>query len=212
MFIKEYDMLTFLIVVVCGFIGLIVVLALVLLGAYNGLVALREQVKSAFSSIDVALRQRFDMIPQLVDAAKGAMKFEKDTFKEVVEARNAAKAALDQISQNGGVATEELLANLQAKTKALDSAFAGMKVTLEAYPDLKSVETVKQLQDGIQSVENKIAFSRNHYNQTVSDYQTKRSQFPTVIVPTILPAQFPTFAYYQDSEKEAIQTRPQINF
>ena len=164
MFIKEYDMLTFLIVVVCGFIGLIVVLALVLLGAYNGLVALREQVKSAFSSIDVALRQRFDMIPQLVDAAKGAMKFEKDTFKEVVEARNAAKAALDQIS------------------------------------------------DGIQSVENKIAFSRNHYNQTVSDYQTKRSQFPTVIVPTILPAQFPTFAYYQDSEKEAIQTRPQINF
>lgn len=205
-------MVTFLIVLILGFLGLVVLLALVLLAAYNGLVSLREQVKSAFSSIDVALRQRFDMIPQLVDAAKGAMKFEKETFKEVVEARNAAKAALDSISANGGVATEELLQNLQVKTAALDNAFAGMKIQLEAYPDLKSVETVKQLQDGIESVENKIAFSRNHYNQTVSDYQTKRSQFPSVIVPMFFPSQFPTFAYYQDTEKEAIQKRPEIKF
>lgn len=205
-------MLTFLAIVVCGFIGLVIVVALVLLAAYNGLVALREQVKSAFSNIDVALRQRFDMIPQLVEAAKGAMKFEKETFTAVTQARNEAKAALDQISSHGGIATPEMMEQLSAKTAVLDKAFAGLKVTLEAYPELKSVETVKTLQEGIQTSENKIAFSRNHYNQSVSDYQTKKSQFPAVVVPMFLPAQFPIFAYYQDQNKEEIQQRPEIKF
>lgn len=205
-------MLAALLIMMGIILGIVLLLALWFVGAFNGLIAYREQVKSAFSSIDVTLRQRFDMIPQLVEAAKGAMKFERETFKEVVEARNAAKSALDNISANGGVATPALLEDLQTKTSALDRAFAGMKVTLEAYPDLKSVETVKTLQEGIQSVENKIAFSRNHYNQVVSEYQTKRSQFPTAIIPAVMPAQFPEFAYYKDADRDAIQTRPEIKF
>lgn len=192
------------------FVGVIIV-AIWFVSAYNSLITFREQVKSAFSNIDVILRQRFDMIPQLVESAKGAMKFEKDTFIEVTKARNEALSALNQIRDSGNM-TPELLENLQAKTKTLDSAFAGMKLTFENYPDLKSVETVTKLQEGIQSVENKITFSRNHYNQVVSEYQTKKSCFPVCLVAAAMPVQFPNYPYYDDSHKEEIKERPTISF
>ena len=178
---------------------IIVLIIIWLISGYNGLVRSRNTVEEAFSTMDVYLKKRYDLIPNLVEAVKGYATHEKETLQAVISARNQVQTA--------GTQAERLEAE-NALSGTLKSLFA----VAEAYPDLKSVETVKQLQDGIESVENKIAFSRNHYNQTVSDYQTKRSQFPSVIVPMFFPSQFPTFAYYQDTEKEAIQKRPEIKF
>lgn len=199
-------------IILLGLLGLVVVVALWFMGAYNSLVTFRENTKRAFSDIDIQLRQRFDMIPQLVECAKGYMKHEKDSFKEIVEARNEALSALNAIKQGGGDISQSQMENLQTKTAALDKAFAGFKVTVENYPELKAVDTVKELQESIQSVENKINFARTHYNQSVNDYTVKSSQFPTCIVAMVMSAKFPAFPYYNDNQKEEIQERPTISF
>src|SRR5829696_5301926 len=142
---------------------LLVVLAVLVLwviGAYNGLVSLKNQVMNAWKQIDVQLKRRHDLIPNLVNTVKGAMNFEKQTLEAVIAARNKA------VSATGVAATAQAEGEL---TQALGRLFA----LTEAYPDLKATGNMAQLQEEITSTENKIGFSRQHYNDTATAYNTK---------------------------------------
>jgi len=153
-------------------IALLVVLAVVALwvvGAYNGLIALKNQVANAWKQIDVQLKRRHDLIPNLVNAVKGQMDFEKSTLEAVISAR--AKA----VGASGVAATARAEGEL---SQALGKLFA----LAENYPDLKSSANVLQLQEELSSTENKIGFARQLYNDVATQYNTKQAQFPTNFV------------------------------
>lgn len=160
-----------------GFIVLLVVLAVVvfwMIGAYNKLISLKNQVANAWKQIDVQLKRRHDLIPNLVSTVKGAMQFERETLEAVVTARNQAI----KVQQAPGVHVGETAAAEAQLTGALSRLLA----VVEAYPDLKATGNVAQLQEELTSTENKIAFSRQHYNDTATEYNTKQQQFPTNLV------------------------------
>jgi len=144
---------------------LIGVAAFLMIGLYNALVRIRQQVKSAWSQIDVQLKRRYDLIPNLVETVKGYAAHEKETFERVVQARNTALAAT-------GVAQQAQAEN--ALTGALRQLFA----LAEAYPELKANQNFLALQEELTSTENKISFARQHYNDVVADYNTRRLSFP----------------------------------
>ena len=156
---------------------LLVVLAVIVLwviGAYNGLVSLKNQVLNAWKQIDVQLKRRHDLIPNLVSTVKGAMQFERETLEAVVAARNQAI----KVQQAPGVHVTETAAAESQLTGALSRLLA----VVEAYPDLKATGNVAQLQEELTSTENKIAFSRQLYNDTATQYNTKQQQFPSNLV------------------------------
>ncbi len=151
-------------------------LAIWVASAYNGLVSLKNQVANAWKQIDVQLKRRHDLIPNLVETVKGAMQFEKGTLEAVVSARSRAVAV--QASSGAG-------ANVAATAEAegaLSGALGRLLAVVEAYPDLKSTGNVAQLQEELTSTENKIAFARQMYNDTATMYNTRQQQFPTVLV------------------------------
>lgn len=155
-----------------GTIILLVVLALValgLVGAYNSLIGLKNQVANAWKQIDVQLKRRHDLIPNLVGTVKGAMEFERSTLEAVISARNKA------VSATGVRATAQAEGEL---TQALGRFFA----VAEAYPELKSNQNVLQLQEELTSTENKIGFARQLYNDVATQYNTKQAQIPTNFV------------------------------
>ncbi len=152
-------------------VGVFVVLALIIVGIYNGLVQRRLRVDEAWSQIDVQLKRRWDLIPNLVNAVKGYMEFEQDVLTKVTEARANAVAAGAQ-----GPAAQAAAEN--GLTQTLRSLFAVM----ENYPDLKANQNVLQLQEELTTTENQIAFSRQHYNATVRDYNTAIATVPAVFV------------------------------
>ena len=154
---------------------LVVVIVLVLwfVGAYNGLVALKNQVVNGWKQIDVQLKRRHDLIPNLISTVKGAMNFERETLEAVVTARNKAI----QVESSGAGVKETAAAESQ-----LTGALTRLLAVVEAYPDLKATGNVAQLQEELTSTENKIAFSRQHYNDTATEYNTKQQQFPTNMV------------------------------
>ncbi|MFA4985575.1 MAG: LemA family protein [Candidatus Brocadiia bacterium] len=149
--------------------GLVIVLLLWFFGTYNGLVSLRNQVKNAWSQIDVQLKRRHDLIPNLVEACKGYMKFEQSTLEKVIQARNMAMSAQ-------GVEQSAKAENML--TGALKSLFA----LVESYPDLKAQQNVGQLMEELASTENKISFARQFYNDSVMRYNTRIQQIPANIV------------------------------
>jgi LemA protein len=160
-----------------GFIVLLVVVALLvfwLIGAYNKLISLKNQVANAWKQIDVQLKRRHDLIPNLVSTVKGAMQFERETLEAVVAARNQAI----KVQQAPGVHVSETAAAESQLTGALGRLLA----VVEAYPDLKATGNVAQLQEELTSTENKIAFARQLYNDTATQYNTKQQQFPTNLV------------------------------
>ncbi len=150
-------------------LAIIVAIVLWVIGAYNGLIGLKNQVVNGWKQIDVQLKRRHDLIPNLVNAVKGAMDFERSTLEEVISARNRAVGAtgVRQTAQAEG----EL-------TQALGRLFA----LTEAYPELKATGNVAQLQEEITSTENKIGFARQLYNDVATEYNTKQMQFPTNLV------------------------------
>ncbi len=150
-------------------IVVLAVLALWIIGAYNALIALKNQVMNAWKQIDVQLKRRHDLIPNLVSTVKGAMTFERQTLEAVITARNQAVGA------QGVAATARAEGEL---TQALGRLFA----LTEAYPDLKATGNIAQLQEEITSTENKIGFARQLYNDTATAYNTKQMQFPTNLV------------------------------
>jgi len=156
---------------------LLVVVAVAVLwivGAYNGLISLKNQTINAFKQIDVQLKRRHDLIPNLVNSVKGAMDFERSTLEAVIQARNQAV----KVNASGPEAVKQIS---QAEN-ALSSALSRLMVVVERYPDLKATGNVAQLQEELTSTENRIAFARQLYNDTATQYNTKQQQFPTTLV------------------------------
>ena len=151
---------------------LIVAVALWFVSVYNGLIGLKNQVLNAWKQIDVQLKRRHDLIPNLVNTVKGAMNFERDTLEAVVAARNKAISA---------GATGSVQATAAAESQ-LTGALSRLLAVVEAYPDLKATGNVGQLQEELTSTENKIAFARQLYNDTATLYNTRQAQFPANLV------------------------------
>lgn len=168
-------MIAFIIVLV-----IIVVLVLVCVGIYNNLVTLRNRFKNAYSQIDVQLKRRYDLIPNLVETAKGYLAHERGTLEAVINARNQASSANAKAAANPGDANaiKALIGAEGALTGALGRLFA----LAEAYPDLKANQTMAQLMEELSSTENKIAFARQAYNDAVMTYNIGREKFPNVII------------------------------
>lgn len=170
-----------LIIVLLSVVGvLLLIAALWAVSVYNGLVALRNQIKNAFAQIDVQLQRRYDLIPNLVETAKGFLKHERETLQAVTEARNAAMSAAKAASANPTSASA--IAGLGVAEGALSGALSRMMLVAEAYPDLKSDRHMAQLMEELASTENKVAFARQAYNDTVMVYNTKRESFPAVMI------------------------------
>ena len=162
------------------FLGLIAVVVFWAIGAYNRLVDLRNRFKNAFAQIDVQLKRRYDLIPNLVETAKGYMKHERETLEAVIKARNSAVTANTAAAANPGnpAAMQGLMGAEAALTGALSKLFA----LAEAYPDLKANQNMMQLSEELTGTENKIAFSRQAFNDAVMTYNTATQQFPSNVI------------------------------
>ena len=179
-----------------GMILLLVVVAVIAfwgVGAYNALIALKNRVVNAWKQIDVQLKRRHDLIPNLVNTVKGAMDFERSTLEAVISARNKA------VSATGVRATAQAEGEL---TQALGRLFA----LTENYPDLKSNQNVLQLQEELTSTENKISFARQLYNDTATEYNTKQMQFPTNLLAALAKASPAELWEIQDAAERAVPT------
>lgn len=158
---------------------IVVVLILWAAGIYNSLVTLRNRFKNAFAQIDVQLKRRYDLIPNLVETAKGYMKHERETLEAVIKARNIAAAAAQAVAANptDGAAMKSLV----SAEAGLGGALSRLMVVSEQYPDLKANQNMLQLTEELTSTENKIAFARQAYNDSVMGYNNAREVFPNVI-------------------------------
>jgi LemA protein len=154
-------------------LALAIALVLYVIATYNKLVGLRNQVLNAWKQIDVQLKRRHDLIPNLVSTVKGAMQFERETLEAVVQARNQAIAV-----ERGGAG----VAQTAAAETALSGALGRLLAVVEAYPDLKATGNVAQLQEELTSTENKIGFARQLYNDTATQYNSTQQQFPANMV------------------------------
>ena len=160
-------------------LGIIVALAVWAITIYNGLVGLRNRYKNAFSQIDVQLKRRYDLIPNLVETAKGYIKHERETLEAVIKARNQAMVAANAAGANPG--NPAAMQQLGAAEGALTGVLGRMFALAEAYPDLKANQNMLSLQEELSSTENKVAFSRQAYNDAVMEYNTRRESFPANI-------------------------------
>ena len=147
-------------------------------GVYNKLVALKNRYENAFAQIEVQLKRRYDLIPNLVDTAKGYLKHERETLEAVISARNTALAGLKAAAANPGSAGA--IADLGQAEGALGSALGRLNVVMEAYPDLKANQNMMQLTEELTSTENKVAFSRQAFNDSVMAYNIYKQSFPPV--------------------------------
>ena len=167
-------------IIVLGVLALIVVvLALWVVGIYNSLVALRNRFKNAFAQIDVQLKRRYDLIPNLVETAKGYLKHERETLEAVIKARNIAASAAEGVAANP--ANGAAVKNLMGAEAGLTGALSRLMVVSEQYPDLKANQNMMQLTEELTSTENKVAFARQAFNDSVMTYNTTREVFPNVI-------------------------------
>ena len=186
--------------IIVGLIGLVI-------GIYNKLVALRNRFKNAFAQIDVQLKRRYDLIPNLVETAKGYMKHEKETLEAVIQARNQAASAGEEAAANPG--DPKAMQSLGNAEGALTGALGRMFLLVERYPDLKANQNMLALQEELTSTENKVAFSRQAYNDAVTRYNTARETFPAVVFAGMLGFNAATlFEVKEEAEREA----PKVSF
>jgi LemA protein len=177
------------------------------IGIYNRLVALRNRFKNAFSQIDVQLKRRYDLIPNLVETAKGYLQHERNTLEAVIAARNAASAANSRAAQSPG--DPNAMKQLAGAEAALTGTLGRFFALAEAYPDLKANQTMSRLMEELTSTENKVAFARQSYNDSVMTYNTARESFPTNLIAgpfNFGPAQL--FEIEEPAQKEA----PKVSF
>jgi LemA protein len=158
------------------FLAVIAALVVWAIGIYNGLVAARNRFKNAFSQIDVQLKRRYDLIPNLVETAKGYIKHERETLEAVIKARNQAVAAASAAGANPGNAAA--MQQLGQAEGALSGVLGRMFALAESYPDLKANQNMLSLQEELSSTENKVAFARQAFNDAVMEYNTARESFP----------------------------------
>ena len=187
--------------------AIVVVLGLWVAGIYNKLVSLRNRFKNAFAQIDVQLKRRYDLIPNLVEVAKGYLKHEHSTLEDVIKARNIASAAATAVAANP--ADANAMKGLVSAETGLTGALSRLMVVSEQYPDLKANQNMMQLTEELTSTENKISFARQAYNDSVMIYNTAREVFPNVIFAgmfSFLPAEL--FKVEDPTERNA----PKVSF
>lgn len=160
-------------------LAVVVIVALWAAGIYNSLVTLRNRFKNAFAQIDVQLKRRYDLIPNLVEIAKGYLKHERETLEAVIKARNIAAAAAQSAAANP--ADANAVRSLASAESGLTGALSRLMVVSEQYPDLKANQNMMQLTEELTSTENKIAFARQAYNDSVMAYNNARETFPNVV-------------------------------
>lgn len=183
-------------------VGVVAILAFYVIAQYNGLVGLRNRYKNGFAQIDVQLKRRHDLIPNLVETAKAFMNHERETLEAVIQARNVAQSAGKDVSPDN-------LAGMQQMMQAeggLSSVMGRLFALSESYPDLRSNENMKQLSEELTTTENKISFARQAYNDAVMVYNTKREVFPTNLIAGMFNflAAVP-FEVSDESEREAVK-------
>jgi LemA protein len=165
----------------CGFFALVAVLLVVfIIGAYNSLVTLRNRYKNAYSQIDVQLKRRYDLIPNLVETAKGYLAHERGTLEAVIAARNVAVDANTRAAQNPG--DTSAMKEISSAESALSGVMGRLFALAESYPDLKANTTMLNLMEELTSTENKVSFARQAYNDSVMAYNTRREVFPTNLI------------------------------
>jgi LemA protein len=165
----------------CGLIAVVALFVVIfVVGAYNSLVTLRNRYKNAYSQIDVQLKRRYDLIPNLVETAKGYLSHERGTLEAVIAARNAAATANTRAAQNPGDASA--MKELSSAESALGGVMGRLFALAEAYPDLKANTTMLNLMEELTSTENKVSFARQAYNDAVMAYNTRREVFPTNLI------------------------------
>ena len=171
-------------IILVGLLAVIVIVALMATGIYNSLVSLRNRFKNAYAQIDVQLKRRYDLIPNLVETAKGYIKHEHSTLEDVIKARNIALAASQAAAANP--ADANAVKGLVSAEGGLTGALSRLMVVSEQYPDLKANQNMMQLTEELTSTENKIAFARQAYNDSVMQYNPSRETFPNVLLAGML--------------------------
>ncbi|WP_350940379.1 LemA family protein [Vibrio metschnikovii] len=192
----------------------IIIIAIVLLigvyaiSIYNKLITLRNRFKNSFAQIEVQLKRRYDLIPNLVSTAKGYMQHEQETFERVIQARNQAISGLKAVSD--APESETAIQLLGQAEGMLKNALGRLNVVVEAYPELKASQTMIQLQEELTSTENKVAFARQAFNDSVTSYNTYKQTFPPVLFANMFGFQNGNLLEFADSE--AIQEAPKVSF
>jgi len=199
--------MTALIVIASLFILFAVVVILWAIGAYNKLVKLRNRFKNAFSQIDVQLKRRYDLIPNLIETAKGYLSHERETLEAVISARNSAQKATSQAAANPDDA--DAIKGLIGAETILSGAMTKFMALAEAYPDLKANQNMMQLTEELTSTENKVSFARQAYNDSVMKYNTARETFPTVLIANNM--NFKEAALFE-IEDQAEREAPKVSF
>ena len=188
-------------------LAIVVIVVFLLVGLYNRLVALRNRYKNAFAQIDVQLKRRHDLIPNLVETAKGYMRHERGTLEAVIAARNQASQAREAAAGSPG--DPSAMRELKRAEGELSGMLGRLFALAEAYPDLKANQTMSQLMEELTSTENRIAFSRQAYNDAVMKYNTARETFPAVMIANAFGFQAAElFEIEEPAEREA----PKVSF
>jgi LemA protein len=196
-----------------GSIVLIVIVAVIVLGIlffvaiYNKLIQLKNRFKNAFAQIDVQLKRRYDLIPNLVETAKGYMKHEREVLESVIKARNQASSAMEKASADPG--NSEAIQGLIGAESVLSGTLGRLFALVEAYPDLKANQNMMQLSEELTATENKVSFARQAFNDAVMAYNTAREVFPNNIVANMFAfKEAQLFEIKVEAEKEA----PKVSF
>ena len=189
-------------------VGVLIVLVMIVVGIYNKLVTLKNRFENGFSQIEVQLQRRYDLIPNLIETVKGYMAHEKETLEAVIQARNQAQSSLQAASQNPGDASA--IAGLAGAEGMLGGALGRIFALSESYPDLKANQNMANLQEELSSTENKVAFSRQAFNDSVTAYNTYKQTFPPVFFAGM-------FGHGQDGtllefESKKIAEAPKVQF
>ena len=188
--------------------AIILVLGATVMGIYNKLITLKNRYKNAFAQIEVQLKRRYDLIPNLVETVKGYMAHERETLEAVIQARNQAVSGLQRAASDPG--DPNAIKNLASAEGVLGGALGRLMVLSEAYPDLKASENMKQLTEELTSTENKVSFSRQAFNDAVTAYKIYRQSFPPAIFAGM-------FGHTQDAsllefDSAAIAEAPKVSF
>ena len=188
--------------------GVVLLLVLWGIGLYNGLVVLRNRYKNSYAQIDVQLKRRYDLIPNLVETAKGYLKHERETLEAVIAARNQAVGAAEALAKMPGDATA-VRAFAQAES-GLAGVLSRLMAVAERYPDLKADGQMSRVSEELASTENRIAFARQHYNDEVMAYNVKREVFPSSLVAGCF--NFAPASLLESTQSESERAAPQVKF